>query len=165
MNVLIKRPRFRYVFGSNFICPDQSTAKRVTFHERILTKSVTLDGDVMDPSGTLTGGSRPNTAPVLAQLHELKKAREECAALEAQLNDIGSQLAKMQKSSAAYRKLKTQWDIKQHEHDLAKGRIEQSSCHQVSVSPHVWRTELICAHSKLGPILRLFKRSPNLSQL
>eukprot|EP00038_Savillea_parva_P009361 m.183060 g.183060 ORF g.183060 m.183060 type:complete len:1218 (-) comp15704_c0_seq1:286-3939(-) len=121
----------RYVFGANFICPDMGTAKRVTFHNGIMTKSVTLDGDVMDPSGTLTGGSRPNTAPVLAQLHELKKAREECASLEQQLEAAQTQLATMQKSAAAYRDLKDQWDLKHHEHDLAKGRIEQSSCHQV----------------------------------
>mmetsp|Transcript_20953 Transcript_20953/g.54505 ORF Transcript_20953/g.54505 Transcript_20953/m.54505 type:complete len:1217 (+) Transcript_20953:172-3822(+) len=121
----------KYVFGANFICPDMGTAKQVTFHDRIRTKSVTLDGDVMDPSGTLTGGSRPNTAPVLAQLHELKKARDECAALEQELRAIEGDLDAMQKSAKAYRELKTQWDIKTHEHDLAKGRIEQSSCHQV----------------------------------
>jgi hypothetical protein len=33
------------------------TAKKVTFHERILKKSVTLDGDVLDPSGMLSGGT------------------------------------------------------------------------------------------------------------
>eukprot|EP00037_Helgoeca_nana_P026180 m.294095 g.294095 ORF g.294095 m.294095 type:complete len:1217 (+) comp27155_c0_seq1:147-3797(+) len=121
----------KYVFGANFICPDMSTAKRVTFHKNIQTKSVTLDGDVMDPSGTLSGGSRPNTAPLLAQLHELKGAREECAMLRAQLKEIEQQLATMQKSAQAYHNLKSQWDIKHHDHELAKGRIEQSSCSQV----------------------------------
>lgn len=124
----------RYVFGANFICPDMSTAKRVTFHKNIQTKSVTLDGDVMDPSGTLSGGSRPNTAPLLAQLHELKGAREECTMLRAQLKEIEQQLATMQKSAQAYHNLKSQWDIKHHDHELAKGRIEQSSCSQVSSS-------------------------------
>jgi hypothetical protein len=49
-------PAMQWVFGQTFICKDMETAKKVTFHERILKKSVTLDGDVFDPSGTLSGG-------------------------------------------------------------------------------------------------------------
>lgn len=45
-----------YVFGSSFVCKDLETAKRVTFDERIMKRSVTLDGDSFDPAGTLTGG-------------------------------------------------------------------------------------------------------------
>jgi structural maintenance of chromosome 2 len=46
----------QWVFGQTFICKDMETAKKITFHDRILKKSVTLDGDVFDPSGTLSGG-------------------------------------------------------------------------------------------------------------
>jgi structural maintenance of chromosome 2 len=52
-------PAMEWVFGQTFICKDMETAKKVTFHERILKKSVTLDGDVFDPSGTLSGGKYP----------------------------------------------------------------------------------------------------------
>ena len=45
-----------FVFGNAFVCSDMETAKRVTFNESILKKSVTLDGDSFDPAGTLTGG-------------------------------------------------------------------------------------------------------------
>ncbi|CAG8773612.1 14534_t:CDS:2, partial [Acaulospora morrowiae] len=42
-----------YVFGGTLICSDADTANKITFNKRVLTKSVTLDGDVYDPSGTL----------------------------------------------------------------------------------------------------------------
>lgn len=45
-----------WVFGTAFICRDMDSAKRVTFDRNIMKKSVTLDGDVFDPAGTLTGG-------------------------------------------------------------------------------------------------------------
>ena len=45
-----------FVFGNAFVCRDMTTAKKVTFDERIMKKSVTLDGDSFDPAGTLTGG-------------------------------------------------------------------------------------------------------------
>jgi len=55
-------PAMQWVFGQVFICKDMETAKKVTFHPRILKKSVTLDGDVFDPSGTLAGGMYSITA-------------------------------------------------------------------------------------------------------
>jgi structural maintenance of chromosome 2 len=45
-----------FVFGSAFVCNDMNTAKKVTFDDRIMKKSVTLEGDSFDPAGTLTGG-------------------------------------------------------------------------------------------------------------
>ena len=44
-----------YVFGRSFICKDSDIAKKVTFDKNIRTRCVTLDGDVFEPSGTLTG--------------------------------------------------------------------------------------------------------------
>lgn len=120
----------KYVFGGNFICPDMNAAKQVTFNDNIRTKSVTLEGDVMDPSGTLSGGARPQTAPVLAQLHELRKATDRLAEIEAELKVVAAELSTIQKSAAKYNDLKSDFDIKTHELELTKKRIEQSSCGQ-----------------------------------
>ena len=48
-----------YVFGNTLICADAETAKRVTFDPSVRMKSITLEGDSYDPSGTLSGGSSP----------------------------------------------------------------------------------------------------------
>lgn len=45
-----------WVFGTSFVCRDMEVAKCVTFDKNIMRKSVTLEGDVFDPAGTLTGG-------------------------------------------------------------------------------------------------------------
>ena len=60
-----------YIFGSTLICPDAKTAEKVTFHDKIRLKSVTMDGDVYDPAGTLSGGSRAETQSIL--LHRCPK--------------------------------------------------------------------------------------------
>lgn len=52
------RPALAWVFGNTLVCRDADTAKRVTFHPRVKRRCVTLDGDVYDPSGTLSGGAR-----------------------------------------------------------------------------------------------------------
>ena len=45
-----------YVFGSTLVCDTLDNAKRVAFDKRVMTKTVTLGGDVFDPQGTLSGG-------------------------------------------------------------------------------------------------------------
>lgn len=52
------RPALAWVFGSTLVCSSLEAAKRVTFHPRVRARTVTLDGDVFDPSGTLSGGAR-----------------------------------------------------------------------------------------------------------
>lgn len=46
-----------FVFGESFVCVNIDSAKRVTFHERIKRKSVTVAGDSFDPRGLASGGS------------------------------------------------------------------------------------------------------------
>lgn len=46
-----------FVFGSVFVCSDMNSAKKVTFDDKIMKKSVTMEGDSFDPAGTLTGGT------------------------------------------------------------------------------------------------------------
>uniref|UniRef100_A0A4W5KP59 SMC hinge domain-containing protein n=1 Tax=Hucho hucho TaxID=62062 RepID=A0A4W5KP59_9TELE len=50
------RKAMEYVFGSTLVCDTLDNAKRVAFDKRVMTKTVTLGGDVFDPQGTLSGG-------------------------------------------------------------------------------------------------------------
>lgn len=45
-----------FVFGTTFICNNMDNAKKVAFDKRIMTRTVTLGGEVFDPHGTLSGG-------------------------------------------------------------------------------------------------------------
>lgn len=47
-----------------------------------------MAGELYDPSGTLTGGSRQQTSPVLAELQKLKASREELKKKEVGFCDI-----------------------------------------------------------------------------
>ncbi|KAI9161138.1 hypothetical protein LWI28_014745 [Acer negundo] len=46
-----------YVFGSTCVCKTTDVAKEVAFNHGTRTPTVTLDGDIFQPSGLLTGGS------------------------------------------------------------------------------------------------------------
>ena len=45
-----------WVFGSSFVCREMDSAMKVAFDKNIMRKTVTLEGDIFDPAGTLTGG-------------------------------------------------------------------------------------------------------------
>lgn len=62
-----------FVFGNVFICRDLNVAKQVTFNDSIKKKCVTLDGDVTDPSGTLSGGAPQKGGSILLQLAEIQQ--------------------------------------------------------------------------------------------
>lgn len=44
-----------HVFGTTLVCASPEAARAIAFDDQIQTKTVTFDGDVYDPSGTLTG--------------------------------------------------------------------------------------------------------------
>jgi structural maintenance of chromosome 2 len=116
-----------YVFGSTFICDDASTAKGVTFNPAVRMKSVTLDGDVYDPSGTLSGGSAPQSSGVLVTLQKLNELTAELTSQERALGLLQSTIAREKKKLDSAKKAKQDLDLKQHEIRLAEEQINSNS--------------------------------------
>ena len=123
-------PAMNYIFGNSFVCNNLDTARKVTFDNNVRRKTVTLDGDVVDPGGTLTGGSRAQGASLLAKLSELKQYRTEYEAKEQQLKETEHELRDMGKSVNQYRAAKERYDIKRHEFELLQQRLQQTLHHR-----------------------------------
>ena len=116
-----------YVFGTTLICQDAETAKRVTFDPSVRLKSVTLEGDVYDPSGTLSGGSSPNSSGVLVILQKLNEVTKELQKNELELQQL-QQLMKNEKQKLAdIKSVKQELDLKTHEIKLSEEQIKGNS--------------------------------------
>jgi structural maintenance of chromosome 2 len=122
-----------YVFGSTLVCEDAETAKRVTFDPAVRMKSVTLEGDVYDPSGTLSGGSAPQSSGVLITLQKLNELSKEIQSQENQLATLQATLAREKKKLDSARKSKQELDLKTHEIKLTEEQISGNSSSSVSV--------------------------------
>ncbi|KAG0191422.1 Structural maintenance of chromosomes protein 2 [Apophysomyces sp. BC1034] len=116
-----------WIFGNTLICQDAETAKRVTFHKEIRMKSVTLDGDVYDPFGTLSGGSKPSSAGVLVKVQELNVIRGEIKEYVERLESLESELQTAQRSIAQYKQCKQRLDLQSHEVALLEERLSRST--------------------------------------
>uniref|UniRef100_A0A1B0CNN4 Putative structural maintenance of chromosome protein 2 chromosome condensation complex condensin n=1 Tax=Lutzomyia longipalpis TaxID=7200 RepID=A0A1B0CNN4_LUTLO len=120
-------PVMRYVFGSTFICKDINVAKQVTYHRNIMTRCVTLDGDVVDPSGSLSGGARPKGGAVLLDVAEIKELKTAYNAKKAELQAIENQMGQLQKIAGEYNQLKQQLEMRQHELEVVNSRLANST--------------------------------------
>ena len=116
-----------YVFGSTLVCEDAETAKKVTFDPAVRLKSVTLEGDVYDPSGTLSGGSSPSSSGVLVTLQKLNEITKELDAREAELDVLQATMAQEKKKTDSSRKAKQDLDLKLHEIKLTEEQIGGNS--------------------------------------
>ncbi|NWT11832.1 SMC2 protein, partial [Vireo altiloquus] len=131
-----------YVFGTTLVCNNMDNAKKVTFDKRIMTRSVTLDGDVFDPQGTLHGGncwfysynnSNNNNniaAPILFKLQEMKNVEKELKKKETELAAVEKELTSLKKVAEKYQQLKQEWEMKSEEAELLQKKLHQSSYHK-----------------------------------
>ncbi|XP_042341746.1 structural maintenance of chromosomes protein 2 [Plectropomus leopardus] len=124
------RKAMEYVFGSTLVCDTLDNAKKVAFDKQVMTKTVTLGGDIFDPQGTLSGGARSQSASVLSSLQELKEVRDNLNEKEAQLQDTERQLASLKGTAEKYRQLKQQYELKVEEEQILQAKMQQSSFHQ-----------------------------------
>jgi structural maintenance of chromosome 2 len=120
-----------YVFGTTLICQDAETAKRVTFDPSVRLKSVTLEGDVYDPSGTLSGGSSPNSSGVLVILQQLHEVTANMQASELELRQLQDIMQRERSKLDAMRGIQKQLDLKTHEIKLSEEQINGNSSSSV----------------------------------
>ena len=105
----------QFVFGSTYICEDAETAKAVTFNAQVRT--VTLQGDVFEPSGSLTGGSAPAGAGILTRMQELVKVNEA-------LDEARKRLATLQRDEQKSGRVREQWAALARQLDMSPRSVQ-----------------------------------------
>ncbi|NXG51766.1 SMC2 protein, partial [Psilopogon haemacephalus] len=117
-----------YVFGGTLVCNNMDTAQKVTFDKRIMTKTVTTDGEMFDPQGTLR--AFPDAAPILSTLKEIKDTEAELTAKEHRLEAVEKELVSLKKVAEKYQQLKQQWEMKSEEAMLLEKKLQLSAYHK-----------------------------------
>ncbi|KAJ3186681.1 Structural maintenance of chromosomes protein 2 [Gaertneriomyces sp. JEL0708] len=120
-----------YVFAGTLICQDAETAKKVTFDRAVRTRSITLEGDSYDPQGSLSGGSKPNTAGVLLKIGALRDLRQKLAEHEKALAEVMRGLEESTRITNHYKGLRQKLDLKDHEGKLLEERLSSNANAQI----------------------------------
>lgn len=120
-----------YVFGTTLICQDAETAKRVTFDPAVRLKSVTLEGDVYDPSGTLSGGSSSNSSGVLVVLQKLNEITQHMRQQESELRHLQAEMQAEADKLKAIKARRQELDLKTHEIKLTEDQINGNAASSI----------------------------------
>ena len=123
-----------FVFSDTLICDDAASAQAVTFAREVGVRSVTLDGDVYDPSGTMSGGAAPSGSGILVRAQELRAAEERVAEAQRTLGAREREEAAGRASRDAWRARTREVEIKEHELRLLEGQVGSSNAARVRVS-------------------------------
>jgi structural maintenance of chromosome 2 len=131
-----------YVFGSTLVCQDAETAKRVTFDPNVRMRSITLEGDAYDPSGTLSGGSSPNSSGVLVTLQKLNSLTKALAEAEGSLRELQQRMAREKSKIDQAHHIQQDLDLKKHEIKLAEEQISSNSSASIIQEVENMKTEV-----------------------
>ncbi|EAY06811.1 SMC flexible hinge domain protein, putative [Trichomonas vaginalis G3] len=119
-------PAIRYVFSDTLVVDTLQGAREVTFDKNIMMKSVTLEGDIVDPAGTLTGGSRPQNSGIIEKISLFTQKVNEEKDIKEKLRQINDELRTLENDSRKYRDLMHQKDIMEYELNIANTAIANS---------------------------------------
>ncbi|GMH08779.1 hypothetical protein Nepgr_010619 [Nepenthes gracilis] len=119
-----------YVFGSTFVCKSREAAVKVAFNKdrdfNVKEPCVTLEGDIFQPSGLLTGGSRRGGGELLRQLCARADAESNLSIHQKKLSEIENEIAHLRPLQKKFQELNDQLKLKEYELELFLGRAEQN---------------------------------------
>lgn len=131
-------PAMTWVFGQIFVCKDMECAKKIAFHERIMKKCVTLEGDLFDPAGTLSGGARAKSGSILLKLEELKEIQNELNNKEHLLREVEATLSNVDKIAEKHASLKQKYDLLTYEIGIVRQRLQQTTYHKIKEEVYIY---------------------------
>jgi len=120
-----------FVFNDTLICDDAASAQAVTFARNVSVRSVTLDGDVYEPSGTMSGGAAPSGSGLLVRAQELRAAEERAENARGTFEALSREEAKGRAGRDAWRTRTRELEIKEHELRLLQEQVGSSNAARV----------------------------------
>ncbi|KAM3340612.1 structural maintenance of chromosomes protein 2-1 isoform X1 [Capsicum galapagoense] len=120
-----------YVFGSTFVCKTIDAAREVAFSREVGIPSVTLEGDIFQPSGLLTGGSRRGGGDLLRQLHALAEAESKLSSHQKCLSEIDAKINQLIPLQRKFKDLKAQLELASYDLSLSQSSAEQNEHHKL----------------------------------
>lgn len=119
------RSAVEYVFGSSIVVDGVRAANQIC--EATKTRTVTLEGDVYDPSGTISGGSSNQLGMTLVRLAELSDASRELRSTKPRLDQVSKKIIFLKPTADANDKLSAKLEVAQAELRASQKHLSQTN--------------------------------------
>lgn len=113
---------------------DQRTSKLVTYNDKVKSRSVTFDGELFEPSGTITGGSSGRSTDILLMMQSLRSVRLELKNSQHDMNQAVKEMEGYKEVAKAFKKIKQEIGIQEHKINLLEERVSQSAHSKVALN-------------------------------
>ncbi|XP_040571825.2 LOW QUALITY PROTEIN: structural maintenance of chromosomes protein 2-like [Lepeophtheirus salmonis] len=120
-----------HIFGGSLVVRNLDQANTLAYHREVSKVCVTLEGDVVKPSGDLSGGAASKGGSTLIQIQSLKKTLADCNAKKKQLDSLFAEKNAIKDVHHRYKSLKSVYDQKESELRMIQARLEQTKHHQL----------------------------------
>jgi len=119
------RSAMEYVFGNTLVVDQMDAASKICDATR--TRVVTLEGDVFDPSGVVSGGSKGNLGTTLLKKTQLTKNKELLKSSQDEFKHLVDKFNRMEALSKEYEDLKDALDFRSAELASLEKNLSQTS--------------------------------------
>jgi structural maintenance of chromosome 2 len=119
------RSAIEYVFGSAIVVDGIKAANKIC--EMTKTRTVTLEGDVYDPSGTISGGSKNQLGTTLSNLVALSQCTQLLEEKSQRLAQVSAKVSSLQSAFASFEKLSAKLELAKAELEAVKKQMSQTT--------------------------------------
>jgi structural maintenance of chromosome 2 len=119
------RGAVEYVFSSTIVVDGVKAANQIC--DAIKVRTVTLDGDVYDPSGTISGGSKDQLGSTLSKLCELSVVTKEVFSKKEIFESLNKKYNGLKTASSQFEKLNASLNIAEAEMEAISKQLSQTN--------------------------------------
>ncbi|MDL2273559.1 chromosome segregation protein SMC, partial [Oscillospiraceae bacterium OttesenSCG-928-G22] len=123
------------LLGRTAVCDSTENAIRLAKKHRHSFRIVTLDGQVMNPGGSMTGGSASKSAGILSRAGELSRLKKRGEELKSELERAAAEEAEAMREVTAHT----------YELDVAKGEMREAEDRALRIQGELSSLEAQCA--------------------
>ena len=119
------RHAIEHVFGSTLVVDEMKAANAIC--DATKTRTVTVDGDVYEPSGLISGGSKDNLGSILSKISQLAAASKELKEKSKRMDIVEKKLESMSSQVRQFEKYGAELEIATSELEAVEKHISQTS--------------------------------------
>lgn len=148
----------KYVFGTSFLCTNNDTAKSIAYGPYKI-KCVNLDGDIYDPSGNLSGGSKDNSHSLLEKFEEIRRKQERIDEINVKVGVLNKDYSEIDEKYRLYHDLLVKYNERNKEIDGFSEEKLKDSIDKLKSEREVLEEELILFNTRKKEIFERLKEN------
>lgn len=115
-----------HLLGRIIVAQNIDSALRIAKKYKYSLRIVTLDGELLNPGGALSGGAYKNSGNLLGRSRELEELQKRIESIKAEINECGRQLVRLQERKSEIKKAQEKYIVHMQELSLSENTIRMN---------------------------------------